>query len=219
MLLCIQRVLDAGDVAAAREVLNKKTFQDGRQTAGWHAKLVKRNEQAQRDEAVDELETRIRSRFEANALFQLAARPRNFSPLLFSRYQPAMEYGTHVDDAFTGELRTDVSYTVFLSDADQYDGGELVVETTAGEQAFKLDAGDVVMYPATTLHRVAPVTRGQRLAAVGWVQSLVRRTDERELLFDLDTARRLLFDREGKSREFDLLSKCSANLLRLWAES
>jgi PKHD-type hydroxylase len=111
-----------------------------------------------------------------------------------------------------------VSYTVFLGAADEYDGGELVLETTAGEQAFKLGAGDVVMYPSTTLHRVAPITRGQRLAAVGWVQSLVRRADERELLFDLDTARRLLFEREGKSREFDLLSKCSANLLRLWAE-
>lgn len=111
-----------------------------------------------------------------------------------------------------------MSFTVFLSDPAQYDGGELVLETAGGEQGFKLAAGDIVLYPSTMLHRVMPVTRGTRLVAVGWVQSLVRRADERELLFDLDTARRLLFQREGKSREFDLLSKCAANLLRLWAE-
>ena len=219
MLLCIQQVLNADDVAAARGTLEGRSFEDGRRTAGWHAKLVKRNQQAERDAAVDALETLIRERLDNNALFRLAARPRKFSPLLFSRYEPGMEYGTHVDDALTGELRTDVSFTVFLSDPAHYEGGELVVETTAGEQSIKLAAGDAVLYPSTTLHRVEPITRGIRLAAVGWLQSLVRRADERELLFDLDTARRLLFEREGKTREFDLLSKCSANLLRLWAKS
>ncbi len=219
MLVCIQQVLGADDVVAARAALEGRRFEDGRRTAGWHAKLVKRNDQAERDSAVDKLEVRIRERLESNAVFRLAARPRKFSPLLFSRYEPGMEYGTHVDDALTGDVRTDVSFTVFLSDPAHYDGGELVVETTAGEQSIKLAAGDAVMYPSTTLHRVEPITRGIRLAAVGWVQSVVRRADERELLFDLETARRLLFEREGKSREFDLLSKCSANLLRLWAEA
>ena len=115
-------------------------------------------------------------------------------------------------------IRSDLSFTLFLSPPDAYDGGELVIEGSAGEQAFKLPAGGLVLYPSSTLHRVAPVTRGERLAAVSWVQSQVRDPACREILFDLDTARRTLFQREGKSREFDLLSKSLANLLRLWAE-
>jgi PKHD-type hydroxylase len=129
-----------------------------------------------------------------------------------------MAYGTHVDDALMGGMRTDISFTLFLSDPESYDGGELVTESHAGEQPFKLPAGSLVLYPSTTLHRVEPVTRGSRLAAVGWVRSLVRDPARRELLFDLDTARKALFDRDGKSPEFDLLSKCGANLLRMWAE-
>jgi PKHD-type hydroxylase len=129
-----------------------------------------------------------------------------------------MEYGSHVDDAVMGStdpIRSDVSFTLFLNPPDAYDGGELVIESTAGEQAFKLPAGGLVLYPSSTLHRVVPVTR---LAAVSWVQSQIRDPGCREILFDLDTARRTLFEREGKSREFDLLSKSLANLLRLWAE-
>jgi PKHD-type hydroxylase len=115
-------------------------------------------------------------------------------------------------------VRSDVSFTLALTKPEDYEGGELVMETTAGEQAFKLPAGHVIAYPSTTLHRVAPVTRGERLAAVGWLQSQLRDPQHRELLYDLDLARRSLFDREGKTREFDLMSKVSANLLRLWAE-
>jgi PKHD-type hydroxylase len=107
---------------------------------------------------------------------------------------------------------------VFLNGSADYDGGELVLERPEGEQSFKLEAGDAVIYPSTSLHRVNRVERGTRLVAVGWAQSLVRRADRRELLFDLDTARRSLFAREGKCAEFDLLSKCVSNLLRDWAE-
>ena len=117
-----------------------------------------------------------------------------------------------------GGMRSDISFTLFLSDPESYDGGELVTESHADEQPFKLPAGSLVLYPSTTLHRVEPVTRGSRLAAVGWIRSLVRDPARRELLFDLDTARKALFDRDCKSPEFDLLSKCGANLLRMWAE-
>jgi len=132
-----------------------------------------------------------------------------------------MSYGSHVDDAIMGsarDFRTDVSFTVFLNDAADYDGGELVVETTGGETEYKLDAGAAIVYPSTSLHRVAPLTRGRREVAVGWAQSLVRDAGRREILFDLEAARREIFREQGKTRSFDLLSKSYSNLLRLWAE-
>src|SRR4029077_6919264 len=126
--------------------------------------------------------------------------------------------GIPPDNARMQGMRPDLSFTLFLADPQSYDGGELVVESSAGEQPFKLDAGSMVLYPTTALHRVEPVKRGMRVAAVGWVRSFVRSAEQREILFDLETARRELFEREGKSAAFDLLSKCSTNLLRLWAD-
>ena len=151
-------------------------------------------------------------------MFALATRPKAIIGPLFSRYQPGHAYGTHVDDALIGGVRTDVSFTLFLSDPVSYDGGELIIDTASGEESFKLPAGSLVTYPATSLHRVAPVTRGERLAAAGWVRSHLRDPAHRELLFDLETARRRLFEREGKTVEADLLAKCAANLMRLWCE-
>jgi PKHD-type hydroxylase len=148
----------------------------------------------------------------------MAARPRHVTPLLFSRYRDGMEYGTHVDDAILHNLRSDISFTLALADPASYDGGELVMESTAGAQAYKLKAGQMIIYPSTTLHRVKPVTKGERVAAVGWCQSYVRDAAQREILYELDLARRAIFEREKKSREFDLLSRCHANLLRMWAD-
>ena len=221
MILCIGEVLAADRLAAFRERLTGLSFVDGAATAGWHARLVKRNRQAPSGAETKELQAELAETLARHELFQMACRPRRMRPILFSRYEPGMEYGTHVDDALMGgadPVRSDLSFTLFLSPPESYDGGELVVESTAGEQAFKLPAGSLVLYPSSTLHRVAPVTRGERLAAVSWVQSQVRDPGGREILFDLDTARRTLFQREGKTREFDLLSKSLANLLRLWAE-
>jgi PKHD-type hydroxylase len=132
-----------------------------------------------------------------------------------------MSYGSHVDNAFMGtdpKIRSDLSLTVFLRSPATYEGGELVIETTQGEEAFKLEAGAMVLYPSSTLHRVEPVTQGVRLVAVAWVQSLVKDPAERELLFDLDTARQAIFAKDGKTAEFDLISKSHANLLRKWGE-
>jgi PKHD-type hydroxylase len=129
-----------------------------------------------------------------------------------------MAYGAHVDDALMRGVRSDLSLTLFLADPGSYEGGELVVESSAGEQAIKLAAGALVLYPATALHRVEPVRGGVRLAAVGWIRSFVRDAARREVLFDLDRARRRLFERHGKTEEVDLLHKTSANLLRMWAE-
>lgn len=217
MIFCIQGVLSADERAEVRNTLAGASFIDGRKTAGWHARFAKHNQQAA-DSGLAEVTELVSGKLLANEVFRLAARPKRLSPLLFSRYTEGMHYGTHVDDAVMNGLRSDLSFTVFLSDPGEYEGGELVLERTDAEQPVKLNAGDAVLYPSTTLHRVETVTRGTRLAAVGWLQSLVRRADERELLFDLDTARLALFRREGRTAEFELLSKCLSNLLRLWVE-
>lgn len=221
MILCIADVLATGQVAAVGAEFDAASFADGRRTAGWSARLVKANRQAAADVS-ESLGPRIVRALEENEVFRLGVLPKAIRPVLFSHYEPGMAYGAHVDDAIMGDnetwFRSDVAVTVFLCGPADYDGGELVIETTGGEHAYKLDAGAAVAYPATTLHRVEPVTGGCRRVAVTWVQSLVRSAERREILFDLDTARRAVFDSDGKSRAFDLLSKSHANLLRMWAE-
>lgn len=218
MLISIGNVLDYDALKALRASLDALSFVDGRATAGWSAAEVKRNRQAAPSVALHTLQDKVERAIRANAVFQIAARPKQFTPILFARYSGGETYGSHVDDAIMGGLRTDLAWTLFLQEPENYEGGELVIEGAAGEQSIKLPAGAMVLYPATTLHRVAPVTRGERLVAVGWVRSLIRSAEQRELLFDLDTARRALFAREGKTAEFDLLSKSLSNLLRMWAE-
>jgi PKHD-type hydroxylase len=219
MRIAIANVLDHTELAELRNALDNVRFLDGRATAGYAAREVKDNRQADPlDRNVAALRTLIIEKILANELFRLSARPKQLSPILFSRYEPGRKYGSHVDDAIMGGMRTDVSFTLFLSDPASYDGGELVIETAAGDEAIKLEAGAMIVYPATSLHRVSEITRGERLAAVGWARSFIRDEAKRELLFDLDTARSRLFAREGKSEDYDLLSKSSANLLRMWAE-
>lgn len=218
MQIVIGNVLSSDDLALVREALTHATFQDGRATAGFAARLVKNNTQAANDRKVDSLRKLVEERILANEIFRLAVRPKKLSPVMFSRYEPGMQYGSHVDDALMQGMRTDVSFTLFLAEPDSYEGGELVIESASGEDAVKLPAGSLVAYPSTALHHVAEVTRGERLAAVGWARSFVRDPAHREMLFDLDTARRQMFAREGKSAEYDLVSKSLANLMRMWVE-
>jgi len=218
MIVAIADVLSPADVATIRAGLARATFVDGKATAGWSAGLVKSNLQANDSELVEHLRALLETRLIEHPVFVLATRPKAIVGPLFSRYQPGHAYGSHVDDAVIGGSRTDVSFTAFLTDPQSYEGGELILDTASGEESFKLRSGSVVTYPATTLHRVAPVTRGERLVGAGWVRSYVRNSTQRELLFDLETARRGLFDREGKTPEGDLLGKCAANLMRLWCD-
>ncbi len=219
MMLCIGDVLDKREAAAIRSEVENLTFVDGRATAGWAARLVKDNEQADADDnQLEALRSRIAERILQNEIFQLAVRPKALTPLLISRYKPGKQYGTHVDDALMRGMRTDVSFTLFLAEPETYEGGALVVETAAGEQEFKLVAGSMIVYPSNTLHRVAPVQKGERLAAVGWARNFIRSAEQREILFDLENARRDIFDSHGKTPTFDQLSKCSANLLRIWVD-
>lgn len=222
MILCLSQILNAGQLAGIHALLEGAEFEDGAGTAGWHARPVKSNRQAvARQPAAREAAALVSAALRAHEVFRSAVLPRRIAPALFARYGGGESYGAHVDDALMGSdpLRSDVAVTVFLADPASYAGGELVIEDSAGEQAFKLGAGDAIAYPATSLHRVAPVTSGERRVAVTWVQSLVRDAGQREILFDLDTARRQVFEREGKSRTFDLLAKSHANLLRRWAET
>lgn len=219
MQIVIGNILTRDEVETIRAALRRAKFVDGRATAGFAARIVKNNTQATAsDRGLPVTRDLVTRRILAHEVFQLAARPKALTPVMFSRYRPGMNYGSHVDDAVMQGLRTDISFTLFLSEPESYDGGELVIESAAGEDAVKLDAGAMVAYPANTLHRVNPVTRGERLAAVGWARSLIRDPAQRELLFDLDTVRRQMFAREGKSAEFDLVSKSLANLMRMWAE-
>jgi PKHD-type hydroxylase len=219
MQIVIADILKPDDLTTVHAALAKARFIDGRETAGFAARQVKDNRQADsRDKSLDAARSLVAARIMENDLFRIAARPKTLSPLLFSRTETGMQYGVHVDDAIMGGMRTDIAFTLFLDPPDTYDGGELVIESAADDSAIKLPAGSMIVYPATTLHRVAMVTRGQRHVIAGWARSLVRDAAQRELLFDLDTARRTLFARDGKTAEFDLISKSLANLLRMWAD-
>lgn len=219
MILPVANVLTPDEVALMVDRLVSGRFQPGAATAGWHARLVKDNEQLRADDpAHADLRARVEGAVCRHPVAAMATRPKRFGPILFSRTAGGGQYGSHVDDAMMGGMRTDVSFTLFLSDPGSYEGGELVMETAAGEAGFKLPAGAGLFYPSTTLHRVTPVTAGCRLVAAGWIRSFVRDPGERELLFDLDTARQGIFQRDGKTAEFDLLSKCLSNLVRRWAE-
>ena len=222
MIFSIAKVLTPEELNLITERLEVTDFVDGKTTAGWHAKVVKQNTQLTNQATyAQDLKDIVKKALWRNQLFQVAVQPKVIHSMLFSRYEAGMSYGRHVDNALMGsqnKLRSDVSLTVFLSAPSTYGGGELVLETIEGEQTIKLEAGDAIVYPSSFLHRVEPVTEGVRLVAVAWVQSLVRDPNEREILFDLDTARRAIFHKEGKTTEFDLISKSYSNLLRKWAE-
>lgn len=194
-------------------------FVDGKTTAGWNAKLVKNNTQLSKQSKYYPILSEIlKKAILQQDLIKTACRPQQVHSLLFSRYTAGMDYGSHVDNALMGQWRSDISFTLFLSDPASYGGGELVLEGSDREDTYKLAENTVFLYPSSFLHRVNPVTSGVRLAAVGWIQSWVRDPQQREILFDIDVVRRSIFAQQGKTTEFDLLSKSISNLLRLWSE-
>jgi PKHD-type hydroxylase len=221
MILCIGEILTAQELEAIRIQLATAEFIDGKATAGWHARLVKNNTQIpQQSPTLATVRDLIDQALQRHSLFQIAVRPKLIRPVTISRYEVGMAYGTHIDNALMRNpmMRSDVSMTLFLSDPETYEGGELVIESSQGEEGFKLAAGAAIVYPSSTLHRVETVTQGVRLAAVTWVQSLIRDPQQREILFDLETARQAVFEASGKTPVFDLISKSHANLMRQWME-
>jgi PKHD-type hydroxylase len=207
------------DVATVVDALSTCRFRDGRKTAGEGARSVKSNQQTDgSDPKVIALTGFVRRALERHPVFATYVRPVRWSNLMFNRYEPGQAYGLHVDDAIMGQdedlVRTDLSFTLFLSDPQTYEGGALSVEGLEGARQAKLSAGSLVLYPTGALHQVEPVTAGVRLACVGWVQSLIRRADQREILFDLARARIGL--PAGDARL--LMDKSVSALLRMWGE-
>ena len=222
MIFTIPDVLNSEEIKAISSHLSEGEFVDGKLTAGWNAKLVKNNQQLNKKTPIGkQLTQQVKSALNRNQLFQTAIRPKSIHSLLFSRYDKGMSYGRHVDNAImrnNGMWRSDISFTLFLNSPEEYEGGELVIEGTDAEQGYKLEAGSAIVYPSTTMHRVNEVSEGSRLVCVGWLQSLIRDAGDREILFDLETARRVMFAKDGKTPEFDLVSKSVANLLRKWVD-
>jgi PKHD-type hydroxylase len=225
MLLHIPAVLTSDQVARCRELMAGAAWVDGRATAGHQSALAKQNlqipEGAPEAREMGEL---IVSALERNALFLAAALPARVFPPLFNRYEGGMTFGAHVDNAVRqvpggGRIRTDLSATLFVSAPEDYDGGELAVEDTYGAHAAKLPAGDLILYPATSLHRVNPVTRGCRLASFFWIQSMVRDDGHRTLLFDLDMAINRVNQALPGHESVVALTSVYHNLLRGWADA
>jgi len=213
-------VLTLREVVDLRERLKEVRWYDGAETAGPIASQVKHNLQA-RDEDTEGMRQTIVGKLLNNPQFNSIVRPKSIA-LMFSRYQIGDFYGVHVDAAQVGRahtaIRRDVSFTISLTALDTYQGGDLVIESSLDERAFRIDAGEMIIYPSTSLHRVEPVTDGERLVIVGWVRSLIRDPAHRELLYELDAARASLFGQFGKTPETDLLARCAANLVREWME-
>lgn len=227
MLLQIPQVLTSDQVRLARARLAEasEAWVSGLATAGHQGAAVKRNLQIAESSAVaQDLGALILTALERHPLFISATLPDQVYPPMFNRYEVGMHFGSHVDGAIrlhpaTGvKLRTDVSATLFLSAPEEYEGGELMVEDTYGVHSVKLGAGDLLIYPATSLHQVAPVTRGERLASFFWVQSLVKDDAQRSLLFDLDTAIQRLSASAADQVARTSLTGCYHNLLRMWGQ-
>lgn len=229
MLIAIPSVLSKAQVAEARSRIETAEWVDGAGTAGKQSSLAKRNRQLPPDSAeARELGGAIVAALGGNGLFQSAALPKAIFPPLFNRYDASAgdKFGDHVDNAIrmlpdgSGRIRTDLSATLFLSEPDDYDGGELVVEDSYGSHEVKLPAGDMILYPATSLHRVEPVTRGTRFASFFWIESIVRDDGQRTLLLDMDAAVRTLAGEVGDHHPAVVsLTGTYHNLLRRWAES
>lgn len=223
MLLRIPAVLSAEQVAEFCRKLDGASWADGRITAGYQSARVKKNLQLpESDPLARELGTAVGAALERNALFVAGALPRRIFPPLFNCYKSGDGFGNHVDNAVRYEggqpIRTDLAATLFLSAPEEYDGGELVIEEPTGEQRVKWPAGDLVLYPASSLHRVEPVTRGMRVASFFWIQSLVRGAEQRRVLLDLDLSiQKLERDHPGHPALVELVGVYH-NLLRLWTE-
>ncbi|CAB0150217.1 PKHD-type hydroxylase [Pseudidiomarina piscicola] len=223
MILHIKQVIDTGTLSVIQDKLGSASFANGRESAGWAAQGVKDNEQLRAPHPLIEL---LLKRLQQHEMVQQAARPLQFVNTMINRYQPGQSYGTHMDDALmfardSGvaiSTRTDLSFTLGLTPLADYEGGELVIEDSSGERSWRIDAGDLLLYPSSFLHRVNPVSAGTRTAMVGWIESLLREPQQREICFDLFQSLQYEFNAHGKTSQFDQLSKTYNNLLRRWAK-
>ncbi len=224
MLLHIPEVLNRGELSRIRQALDAADWTDGRETVGAQGAQVKRNQQLPDASSVRaELGKVVLAALERSPLFFAAALPLKILPPRFNRYAGGGEYGFHIDGAVMrlaggAQLRSDVSCTLFINEPDEYDGGELVVSDTYGEHEVKLPAGDLILYPSSSLHKVTPVTRGARLASFFWAQSMIRSDARRQLLFEMDASIETLRRGNADAGAVLQLTGTYHNLLRLWSE-
>ncbi|WP_369162514.1 Fe2+-dependent dioxygenase [Candidatus Thiodiazotropha sp. LNASS1] len=223
MLVQIDDLLQQAQLDKIDQILSQAEFVDGKLTAGKAAQRVKNNQELKGEPRQMELLIRIlTSAMANNVTFRSAVLPYRMADPIFARYQPGMTYGDHVDDPLMGlsgqRFRSDVSMTIFLREPETYEGGELVVRTTFGDKRVKLPAGSAVIYPSSSLHHVAEVTKGERLVALAWIQSYVRDPAKRELLYELDQAREHLLATVPDTESTGLVDKSYTNLLRMWGD-
>ena len=226
MLLKIPQVLSEAQLQQAKNLLLEADWTDGSVTAGYQSSKAKNNLQLpEGSDVAIKLGDMILATLAQNNLFMSAALPLKIFPPLFNCYQGGGNFGVHVDNAIRQvpgtpvKVRTDISMTLFLSEPDEYEGGELMIEDTYGSQKVKLPAGDIVLYPSTSLHRVTPVTKGRRLASFFWLQSMVGSDENRSLLFDMDMAIQSLRDKLDDSPEIVRLTGVYHNMIRQWAQT
>lgn len=226
MLLRIPKVLNTDELVQIRDLMTAADWTDGKVTAGTQSAQVKRNMQLpETSEYAEKARLIVLKALSRNALFFSAALPKKIYPPLFNQYRDGMDFGAHIDNAvrthaMTGNhVRTDISCTLCLAEPESYEGGELVIEDTYGQQMVKLPAGDMVLYPGTSLHYVRPVTSGARMACFFWVQSMIRKDSQRTLLFDMDAAIATLRDQVGDNAAVIRLTGNYHNLIRMWADT
>ena len=212
------KLLIEEELEILKDIINKKSelWENGKKTAGSHASKVKENLQLNRDSDLSKKYSQlIRKKIISNPLIKSFALPKTIHGIMFTKSLKNMHYGRHIDNPFMSSGRSDLSFTISLTNKDDYQGGELVIETMNLEKEFKLDAGEIIIYPSTYLHSVKEVKNGERLVCVGWIESYVKSIEEREYLFDLDAGARGLLAKHGRSDELDNIFKSYSNFLRL----
>ena len=215
----IHQLLNAEEINLIKEELEKcsqQDWEDGKKTAGSHAAMVKNNLQLNRNNEISKKTTQlVNKKILSSQLIKSFSLPQRIHGIMFTKSSDNMHYGRHIDNPYMSSGRSDLSFTLSLTNKDIYEGGELIIETMNSEEKFKLNAGEIIIYPSSYLHSVNEVKNGERLVCVGWIESYVRSTEEREYLFDIDAGARGLLARHGRSDELDLIFKSYANLLRI----
>jgi PKHD-type hydroxylase len=210
--------LNAEEINFIKKELEKETegWEDGKKTAGSHASKVKNNLQLKKESNTSKkLSLLVKRKFLNNDLIKSFTLPKNIHGIMFTKSSNGMKYGRHIDNAYMSSGRADLSFTIFLSEKNKYNGGELMIENLNSENEFKLNSGEIIIYPSTYLHSVKEVLNGERIVCVGWIESYIKSIEEREYFFDLDAGARSLLAKHGRSDELDLIFKSYSNLLRV----
>ena len=215
------QLLNAEEINLVKKELEEASqdWEDGKKTAGSHASMVKNNLQLNRNSEVSKKNSQlINKKILSNQLIKSFSLPKRIHGIMFTKSSKNMHYGRHIDNPYMSSGRSDLSFTLSLTNKDSYEGGELIIETLNSEEKFKLNAGQIIIYPSSYLHAVSEVNIGRRLVCIGWIESYVRSIEEREYLFDLDAGARSLLTKHGRSDELDLIFKSYSNLLRVMGD-